>query len=52
MNHVLVEKMTKLFEELKTDDRIHGVVTRPHPLLIAASRDELMVVVAPSVVWT
>ncbi|MFO0734289.1 MAG: HD domain-containing phosphohydrolase [Labilithrix sp.] len=43
--------MTKLFGELKDDDRINGVVTRPHPLLIAASRDELMVVVAPSDVW-
>jgi HD-GYP domain-containing protein (c-di-GMP phosphodiesterase class II) len=52
MNHVLVEKMTKLFDELKTDDRMNGVVTRPHPLLLAASRDELMVVVAPAAVWT
>lgn len=51
MNPALVEKMTKLFGELKDDDRINGVVTRPHPLLLAASRDELMVVVAPSDVW-
>ena len=51
MHHALVDKMTKLAEELKTDDRINGVVTRPHPLLIATSRDELMVVLAPAAVW-
>src|ERR1700744_4985847 len=47
----LVEKMSKLFLELKADDRLNDVVTRPHPLLIAASRGEMMVVVAPADVW-
>ena len=48
----VVAKMTKLFGELSRDTRLeHEKVTRPHPLLIAATRDDLMVVLAPSAVW-
>lgn len=48
----LVTRMTKLYVELTRDGRLaNEVVTRPHPLLIAATRDELMVVVAPAAVW-
>ena len=48
----VVAKMTKLFGELCRDTRLeHEKVTRPHPLLIAATRDDLMVVLAPSAVW-
>lgn len=48
----LVVRMTKLFTELSKDTRLaNEVVTRPHPLLIAATRDDLMVLVAPAAVW-
>jgi HD-GYP domain-containing protein (c-di-GMP phosphodiesterase class II) len=48
----LVTRMTKLYVELTRDERLtNEVVTRPHPLLIAVTRDELMVVVAPAAVW-
>jgi HD-GYP domain-containing protein (c-di-GMP phosphodiesterase class II) len=48
----LVARMTKLFGELLHDQRLSNeIVTRPHPLLIATSRDELMVIVAPAAVW-
>jgi HD-GYP domain-containing protein (c-di-GMP phosphodiesterase class II) len=48
----LVTRMTKLYVELTRDGRLaNEVVTRPHPLLIAATRDDLMVVVAPAAVW-
>lgn len=48
----IVARMTKLFGELSQDPRLaQEVVTRPHPLLVAVSREELMVVVAPSAVW-
>ncbi|MBX3229870.1 MAG: GAF domain-containing protein [Labilithrix sp.] len=47
----LVEKMSKLFAELQADNRVDDVVTQPHPLLIAASRDDLMVILAPAAVW-
>ncbi len=53
VNHTpLVVRMTKLFDELRQDPRVENeIVTRPHPLLIATTRDELMVVVAPAEVW-
>jgi HD-GYP domain-containing protein (c-di-GMP phosphodiesterase class II) len=48
----LVQKMTRLFDELARDTRlVNEIVTRPHPLLVAVARDELMVVVAPAAVW-
>ncbi|HEY8078137.1 MAG TPA: GAF domain-containing protein, partial [Labilithrix sp.] len=48
----LVAKMTRLAELLARDTRlVNEVVTRPHPLLVAVTRDELMVVVAPAAVW-
>jgi HD-GYP domain-containing protein (c-di-GMP phosphodiesterase class II) len=48
----LVAKMTRLAAELARDSRLGSeVVTRPHPLLVAVARDELMVVVAPAAVW-
>lgn len=48
----LVARMTKLFAELTHDERFSNeVITRPHPLLIVASREELMIVVAPAAVW-
>ncbi len=48
----LVAKMTKLATELARDTRLaNEVVTRPHPLLIAVTRDDLMVVLAPAAVW-
>ena len=44
--------MSKLFTELKRDPRLaNEIVTRPHPLLLAASREDLMVIVAPAAVW-
>ena len=43
--------MSKLHAELKADERLTDVITQPHPLLIAASREELMVIVAPAEVW-
>ncbi len=48
----LVAKMTRLAEQLSRDARLAGeVVTRPHPLLLAVTRDDLMVVIAPAAVW-
>src|SRR5262245_55367348 len=48
----LVAKMSRLADELAGDTRlVNEVVTRPHPLLVAVTRDELMVVVAPAAVW-
>lgn len=48
----IVLRMTKLYADLARDPRLaNEIVTRPHPLLVAASRDELMVVVAPAAVW-
>ncbi|HVH45303.1 MAG TPA: GAF domain-containing protein, partial [Labilithrix sp.] len=48
----LVAKMAALAAELARDPRLaNEVVTRPHPLLVAASRDDLIVVVAPAPVW-
>ena len=48
----LVAKMSRLAEDLAHDSRLVAeVVTRPHPLLVAVTRDELMVVCAPAEVW-
>ena len=48
----LVAKMTRLAEALASDARLaNEVVTRPHPLLLAVSRDDLLVVAAPAAVW-
>jgi HD-GYP domain-containing protein (c-di-GMP phosphodiesterase class II) len=49
---LLVAKMTRLADDLTRDARlVNEVVTRPHPLLVAVTRDELMVVLAPAAVW-
>jgi HD-GYP domain-containing protein (c-di-GMP phosphodiesterase class II) len=49
---LLVTKMTRLAEQLTSDARLTtSVVTRPHPLLVAVARDELMIVLAPAEVW-
>ncbi len=48
----IVARMAKLFGDLTHDARIvHEVVTRPHPLLVLATRDDLMVLFAPAAVW-
>ena len=48
----LVAKMNRLAEQLRSDARlVHETVSRPHPLLIGVSRDDLMVVLAPAAVW-
>lgn len=48
----LVARMTRLAEQLAQDPRLGGeTVSRPHPLLVAVCRGELMVVVAPAAVW-
>jgi HD-GYP domain-containing protein (c-di-GMP phosphodiesterase class II) len=48
----IVVKADKLFAALAGDPRLASeVVTRPHPLLIAVSRDDLIVVVATAAVW-
>jgi len=48
----LVGRMTRLAEQLAGDPRLASeIVSRPHPLLVAVTRDELMVVVAPAAVW-
>lgn len=48
----LVSKMNRLAEQLGHDTRlVHETVSRPHPLLVAVTRDDLMVVLAPAAVW-
>lgn len=48
----LVAKMNRLAEQLTSDTRlVHETVSRPHPLLVAVTRDHLMVVLAPAAVW-
>lgn len=49
----LVVAMARLFDALAGDARRAGgdVVTRPHPLVLALRRGDLMVVVAPGRVW-
>ena len=48
----LVAKMNRLADQLMRDTRlVHETVSRPHPLLVAVTRDDLMVVLAPAAVW-
>src|SRR4051812_44368910 len=49
---LLVSKMNRLAGLLASDLRlVNETVSRPHPLLVAVTRDELMVVMAPAAVW-
>lgn len=53
---VLVSKMSRIAEALATDTRLVNetssqTISRPHPLLVAVTRDDLMVVLAPAAVW-
>ena len=49
---VLVAKMNRLTNLLAKDTRlVNEIVSRPHPLLVAVTRDDLMVVLAPASVW-
>jgi HD-GYP domain-containing protein (c-di-GMP phosphodiesterase class II) len=48
----LVVAMDRLAERLRGDARLaNETVSRPHPLLVAITRDELMVILAPAAVW-
>jgi HD-GYP domain-containing protein (c-di-GMP phosphodiesterase class II) len=48
----LVAKMNRVADQLATDPRlVHETVSRPHPLLVAVTRDDLMVILAPAAVW-
>jgi len=48
----LVATMNRLADLLANDPRLAGeTVSRPHPLLAAVTREELMVVLAPAAVW-
>lgn len=48
----VVARMTKLFAELSREPRFASeTVNRPHPLLLAISREDLMIVLAPSALW-
>ena len=48
----VITTMTRLFAELSRDARLASEsVTRPHPLLVATMREELMVLIAPAAVW-
>lgn len=48
----LVAKMNRFAEQLAGDPRlVHETVSRPHPLLVAVTRDDLMVILAPAAVW-
>jgi len=48
----LVAKIDRLADQLMGDTRlVHETVSRPHPLLVAVTRDDLMVVLAPAAVW-
>lgn len=48
----VVARMAKLHRDLVHDPRMaNEIVTRPHPLLVVASRDDLMVLFAPAAVW-
>ena len=49
---LLVSKMNRLAGLLASDTRlVNETVSRPHPLLVAVTRDELMIVMAPAAVW-
>ncbi len=48
----LVAKMSRVADQLARDTRlVHETVSRPHPLLVAVTRDDLMVILAPAAVW-
>lgn len=48
----VVQQLTRLGDALGHDPRLgNEIVTRPHPLLLAVTRDDLMVVLAPAIVW-
>jgi HD-GYP domain-containing protein (c-di-GMP phosphodiesterase class II) len=48
----VIAKMARLHEEMSRDPRLaNDAVTQPHPLLVAASREGKLVVLAPAVVW-
>lgn len=48
----LVAKLDRFAEKLARDPRLTTeIVTRPHPLLVAVTRDDLMVILAPAAVW-
>jgi HD-GYP domain-containing protein (c-di-GMP phosphodiesterase class II) len=48
----LIGRIARLAAELARDPRFTTeVVTRPHPLLLSATRDDLVVVFAPAAVW-
>ncbi len=49
---LLVSKMNRLAELLANDTRlVNETISRPHPLLVAVTRDDLMVILAPAAVW-
>jgi HD-GYP domain-containing protein (c-di-GMP phosphodiesterase class II) len=49
----IVAGMAELFAALTRDPRlVVEIVTRPHPLLVTVTRDELAVVFAPAAVWS
>src|SRR3954465_8367226 len=49
---LLVSRMNRLADLLAHDTRlVNETVSRPHPLLVAVTRDDLMVVLAPASVW-
>jgi HD-GYP domain-containing protein (c-di-GMP phosphodiesterase class II) len=48
----LVAKMNRFADQLAKDARlVHETVSRPHPLLVAVTRDDLIVILAPAAVW-
>ena len=48
----VLAKMARIHAELVRDVRLaNEAVTQPHPLLVAAARDDHMVVLAPAEVW-
>ena len=47
-----VARLSRLADQLTEDPRLASeIVTRPHPLLIQVSRDEMSVILVPSLVW-
>ncbi|MDB4942660.1 MAG: Chemotactic transducer-related protein [Labilithrix sp.] len=48
----LVARLDRFAGQLARDPRLAAeIVTRPHPLLVAVTREDLMVIFAPAVVW-
>ncbi len=44
--------MSRLADQLGDDQRLaNEIVTRPHPLLIQVTRDEMSVILVPAIVW-